>query len=149
MNDSSFEEISSTFRSIKWHDSKLLGAQICRADPDQKLYDVDLEINARTDEPTSYVLKKVSFKETRVIKLDLDFLGLIICGGDIGDANCYKDAVAMEKKFRDMQREFDFPEGFLPFDETFACFIEMIHPAGNLLIFARNLRIDPSSYTDL
>jgi hypothetical protein len=141
MNDTKFEQINKTFNSIKWHDSELLGLRI-RNDANQRTFDIELEVNVITELRGIFSFTKLRFIDARAINLDLDLLGVSMCSGHISGSICYRDAVAIESELRNRRGEFGLPEDSLPFDDTVAFLIEMIHPGGDLLIFARDLQIE-------
>jgi len=86
-------------------------------------------------------LQSAVFRDCRILKTDLDLLGVLICGGDIAAAGCYPDAIELEKEMRDKVRQFDLPQTRNPLDECVAFFFEMIPPGGQMLIFARGFEL--------
>jgi hypothetical protein len=73
--------------------------------------------------------------------MDLDPLGLVICGGDIGSATCDENAVELERTYRPTQEQFDFPQSYNPLEECIGFLIEMINPGGKLIVFARDFQL--------
>ena len=135
--------VCARFSELHWHDSKLLNLHLLRI-PGERKYDLQLDIDLimgfehgefqRSD-------KTAVFRECRIVKMDLDLLGVVICGGDIGNATCYRDAVDLERQYRARLGQFDFPQSFNPLEECLGFLIEMINPGGEIVIFAKDFQI--------
>lgn len=136
-------EVCAKFSGIHWHDSKLINLHLVRL-PGERKYDLQLDLDLITHFERGKVdtkRKTVIFRECRILQMDLDLLGVLICGGDISTATCYMNAVEMERKNRNKAHEFDFPQSYNPLDKCLVFLIEMINPAGELLVFARDFEL--------
>lgn len=135
-----FDAVCARFSQIYWHDSKLLEMHLLK-DEESRHYDLRLDLNLIIDYKEKrrvYEPRSVIFKECRIIRSDLDLLGVLFCGGDISSAVCHKDAVQLERAQRNKVQEFDLPQKQNPLNECMGFQIEMIHPGGEILIFARD-----------
>ncbi|MGH9874932.1 MAG: hypothetical protein ACRD9S_20955 [Pyrinomonadaceae bacterium] len=135
--------VCARFSQIYWHDSKLLDLHLLRH-PEKKKYDLRLDLDLIVGFSEGNVERRKQsalFRDCRIIQTDLDLLGVLICGGDIGSAGCYLDAVELEKKKRDRLRRFDLPQDQNPLEACIGFFIEMIPPGGELIVFARNFEL--------
>ena len=132
-------KICESFTQIKWHDSKLLGLYLIR-NPEKPQYDLRLDLNLIVGYSKGEVERKKQsalFRDCRIIQTDLDLLGVLTCGGDIGSAGCYPDAVELEKRKRDKIQRFDLPQDQNPLEECIGFFFEMITPGGQIIIYAK------------
>lgn len=137
------DEVCARFSRLHWHDSKLLNLHLLKV-PDERKYDLQLEIDLITGFEEGEFQRSdrtAVFRECRIVQMDLDLLGIVICGGDIGSATCYVDAVDLEKRYRAKLGQFDFPQSYNPLEECFAFLIEMIHPGGEMIIFAKDFQL--------
>ena len=138
-----FEQICTEFSKIYWHDSKLLDLHLTKH-KETRRYDLRLDLDLIVGFAEGKVerrLQSAVFRDCRILKTDLDLLGVLLCGGDIAAAGCYPDAVELEKRNRDKVREFDLPQTNNPLDECVGFFFEMIHPGGQMIIFAREFEL--------
>jgi hypothetical protein len=85
--------------------------------------------------------KHIVFRECRIVLADLDLLGVLMCRGDIASAVCYPNAVELERTKRDKTRQFDLPEDHNPLEECLGFRIQMIHPGGEIVVFARDFEL--------
>jgi len=143
-NEINKQEISLRFSQLHWHDSKLLDLCVLKQDGEKK-YDIQLTLNLimvyRQGGGVETSKKRVVFKECRGIEADLDLLGVLICGGAIGSATCYSDAVDFKRRRTNKAGQFDFPESYNPLEKCLAFFIEMINPGGQIIVFARDFEL--------
>lgn len=142
MSEADLAEVCTRFSQLHWHDSKLLDLHLLRV-PGRK-YDLRLDLDfivGFTERQAERANKSAIFRECRIVQMDLDLLGVVICGGDIGSATCYADAVELEKKNRDKLRQFDFPQSYNPLEQCMGFLIEMISPGGQIIIFAKHFEL--------
>jgi hypothetical protein len=132
-----------SFSQIHWHDSKLLDLHL-QKHPERNQYDLrmDLDLIQRFSEDQIERRKQTAvFRDCRIIQADLDLLGVVMCGGDIGAAACYPDAIGLEKRKRDKIRQFDLPQNQNPLAQCMGFFFEMIPPGGEIIIFAQDFEL--------
>ena len=137
------EQICELFSQIKWHDSKVLAIHLTR-NSEKPQYDLRLDLDLIVGFSEGKVEREKQsavFSDCRIIQADLDLLGIMLCGGDIGAAVCYPDAAALEKRERDKISLFDLPQDLNPLEENTGFFFEMIPPGGELLIIARDFEM--------
>lgn len=137
------ERICATFAQIYWHDSKLQDLHLVK-NPETRQYDLRLDLDLIVSFSEGQVERReqsVIFRGCRIIQTDLDLLGVLLCGGDIGSAGCYPDAVGLEKRKRDKVQRFDLPESQNPLEECMGFFFEMIPPGGQIIIFAKDFEL--------
>ncbi len=138
MKTNKFKAISTKFNQLAWHDSEVLSFFLTKND-----LGFDLEITVNLFEANginSYEknIRVIRFKQCRVITMDLDLLGMKLCGGAISSAICHTNSTDFELKRRNKIHEFDLPQENLPLKECLVFEIEMIHPTGNMIIFAKD-----------
>ncbi|MDX6501146.1 MAG: hypothetical protein QOG23_4406 [Blastocatellia bacterium] len=137
------EKICESFSQIRWHDSKLLDLHLIR-NPEKRQYDLRLNLNLIVGYSEGKIERKMQsalFSDCRIIQTDLDLLGILLCGGDIGAAGCHPDSVELEKRERDKVRQFDLPQNQNPLEECIGFFFEMIPPGGQIIIFAKDFEL--------
>lgn len=133
------EKICESFSQIRWHDSNLLDLHLIR-NPEKRQYDVRLDLNLIVGYSEGKIERRKQsalFSDCRIIQTDLDLLGILLCGGDIGAAGCHPDSAELEKRERDRVRQFDLPQNQNPLEECIGFFFEMIPPGGQIIIFAK------------
>ena len=137
------ETLCASFSKIHWHDSKLLDLHLINH-PESLQYDVRLDLDlivGFSEGKTEYKKQSALFRDCRIIQTDLDLLGVLLCGGDIGAAGCYPDAVGLEERERDKVRQFDLPQHYNPLAECTGFFFEMIPPGGQIIIYAKDFEL--------
>lgn len=134
-----FGDVCTRFSQLKWHDSKLLGFSLSKR-PEPQTYDLTLNVRLREDRLALFD-KSVVFRKCRIVLLNLDVLGVGLCSGDIGGADCYPDAVAFERKVRDQVASFDLPQDLNPIEECVGFHIQMIHPGGEIIVIAKTFEL--------
>ncbi len=137
------EKICEAFSQIRWHDSKLLGVHLIR-NPEKPQYDLRVDLNLIVGFSEGKVERRKQsglFSDCRIIQADLDLLGVLLCGGDIGAAGCYPDSAELEKRKRDKVRLFDLPQDLNPLEECIGFFFELVPPGGQLIIFAKDFEL--------
>jgi hypothetical protein len=144
-------EVQKKFESLNWHDSRILSISIGLRGTH---YVVQLEIlfsDASSETMYESAGKIVTFDNCRIIVTDLDLLGLQLCGGMIGGVSVSSDVRTVEKQLRNKIEEFGLPESRLPFDDMFVFEFGLIHPAGEINVFARGFEIvsDPKPSPEL
>ncbi|MGB7069376.1 MAG: hypothetical protein WBD22_07760 [Pyrinomonadaceae bacterium] len=137
------DETKRRFEELYWHDSRIVGLSLEKDDEAKKF---DLRINVDLFEKDSIgklarTARLIIFEHCRVIQIDFDLVGLLMCRGDISNAECFTDAVRLEKDRRGKLKNFDFPDGHNPLTRCLGFAIEMIHPAGGIAIFARDFEV--------
>lgn len=139
----SVDEICAKFSRIYWHDSKLINLRLLRVAGERK-YDLQLDLDLITHFEQGKIetnRKTVIFRECRILQMDLDLLGVLICGGDISTATCYTNAVEMERKNRSKAHQFNFSQSSNPLDKCLGFLIEMTNPGGEMFVFARDFEL--------
>lgn len=137
------EKVCESFSQILWHDSKLLDLHLIR-NPEKRQYDLRLDLNLIVGYSEGKIERRKQsalFSDCRIIQTDLDLLGILLCGGDIGAAGCHPDSVELEKRKRDKVRQFDLPQNQNPLEECIGFFFEMIPPGGQIIIFAKDFEL--------
>lgn len=138
-----FDDICNSFEKLYWHDSRIINLRLLK-DSANKRYNLELDIDLYEKNSLGkieQVLRTVVFKECRIIQVDFDLLGVLFCNGDISSASCHKDAVQFEETKRDKLKYFDFPDAFNSLDSCLGFSIELIHPSGEIIIFAKNFEV--------
>jgi len=136
-------QVCENFSKLYWHDSKLIDLHILQRSEDRG-YDVRLGLDlivSFSGGKVDFSRHSAIFRDCRIIQTDLDLLGVTICGGDIASAVCYTDAVELEKRKRAGTKDFDFPEFNIPLKDCLGFVIDMIHPGGKILIFAKDFEL--------
>lgn len=135
-------QVCARFSQVLWHDSKIIDLHLLK-DPENYQYDLRLDVRLMTGFSQGKVeaRKTALFSGCRIIKADLDLLGLLICGGAIGDASCHADVTDFEKKYRDKAQEFDFPDDQNPLEDCLCFLFELIPPGGELIVFAKDFQL--------
>ena len=137
------DQICAEFSKIHWHDSKLLNLHLTQPE-EIRQYDLRLDLDlivGFSEGKFERKLQSAFFRDCRILKTDLDLLGVLLCGGDIAAAGCYPDAIELEKGERDKVRQFDLPQTRNPLDECVGFFFEMVPPGGQMIIFARGFEL--------
>lgn len=120
------EKVCESFSQILWHDSKLLDLHLIR-NPEKRQYDLRLDLNLIVGYSEGKIERRKQsalFSDCRIIQTDLDLLGILLCGGDIGAAGCHPDSVELEKRKRDKVRQFDLPQNQNPLEECIGFFLK-------------------------
>jgi len=137
------EKVCELFSQIHWHDSKLLDLHLVK-NPEKRQYDLRLDLNLIVGYSEGKIERRTQsalFSDCRIIQADLDLLGVLLCGGDIGAAGCHPDSVELEKRERDKVRQFDLPQNHNPLEEYIGFVFEMILPGGQIIIFAKDFEL--------
>jgi hypothetical protein len=137
------DEICARFSQIHWHDSKLTNLHILKR-PEKRRYDLQLDLDLIvnfSEHKTERNKYSAIFRDCRIIRADLDLLGVLICGGDIGAAVCYLDAHKLESERRNKIQQFDLPDGDNPLERCLGFVVQMIPPGGEIIIFARDFQL--------
>src|SRR5258708_9235895 len=139
----SYEKICFRFSQVPWHDSKLTDLYLLRDDETKKCdLRLGLDLNVAFSKERIERSKSLAvFKECRILQVDLDLLGVLICGGDIASGVCYEDAVDFERRRRNKAQQFDFPQRYNPLEKCLAFLIEMINPGGEIVVLAKDFEL--------
>ena len=135
-------EVCARFSQNKWHDSRIVELHLVKESEGR--YDLLLDLNLITgysEGKYEWARKTGRFANCRIIRSDLDILGMLLCGGAIGEASCYPDAIQFERKHRDRAHEFDLPDEHNELEGCVAFHFEMIHPGGELIVIARDFQL--------
>ena len=133
-----FELIRERFQNHPWHDSRILSIAVRWTGT---CYIVTLDVlftSTLSDRPYENETKPVTFNQCRLFGSDLDLLGMQLCGGMIGAAQCYEDVLGIEKTTRNKVKQFGLPDERLPLDQCYVFEFELIHPSGIITIFAKD-----------
>lgn len=139
----SLEDICTRFNTVRWHDSKLIGLRISPTE-DGLSHNVCFDIRLLTNsQPSAYEGndEKLIMKDCRIIKLDLDLLGKQLCGGDIASAFCEKESPLKQSIEDEQLTHFDLPQEESLLAEYLHFRILLIHPGGEINVFARNFEL--------
>jgi hypothetical protein len=137
------EQVSDQFNRLPWHDSKFISLELLPYE-DKERYDLQLNLKLLThSQGGEYKLedKKLLFKECRIIQLDFDMLAVQLIGGDIASAVCKTDADDRERTERDKLKDFDLPQTDNALNEFLFFKITLIHPGGELKVFAKSFEL--------
>lgn len=138
------DRVCDAFSQLHWHDSRLSNLNLLKI-TEAKSYELQLDIDfieVVAGRPYERNRRIITFKECRLIQLDLDLLGLLFCGGDISNAWCHKDAIGFEKDKRNKIEQFDFPQKHNPLDLCVGFQIQMVHPGGEIHVIARSFELN-------
>lgn len=98
--------------------------------------------NSSEDGKALWRSSRLTVKECRVVQMEVDLLGIHLCGGDIANARCEIDS-KLKKEVANLNFEnFDLPEESNPFEATYHYHVSMIHPGGELNLFARSHELE-------
>ncbi|HEX8177239.1 MAG TPA: hypothetical protein VF543_19275 [Pyrinomonadaceae bacterium] len=136
------EEIADKFNHIAWHDSKFINLELL---PDSDgIYDLSLKVKlpaVTQSGEDEWEDRRLVLKECRIIQLDLDLFAMQLTGGDIASAICEIDAEEREKLERDKLKDFDLPQEDYPLNDFLFFKITLIHPGGDLKVFAKSFEL--------
>lgn len=141
------EETCARFNRLAWHDSKLISLRLHPSE-DNLTHSVDFGLKLLTNaEPGEYEWSDATLtaKDCRIIKLDLDLLGKQLCGGDIASASCDIESEFKEKIETQELPAFDLPQGEQPLAGYLHFRILLIHPGGEINLFAKDFELSPTS----
>ncbi|MCW5956004.1 MAG: hypothetical protein KIT61_05420 [Pyrinomonadaceae bacterium] len=141
MNEIRKSSISKRFNDVSWHDARVLSFSLHKGD---SFYFVKIEVLfTLQDIPGGYekVSKFLRFDRCRIFVADIDLLGLELCGGMIGSAECYTNVLEYERRKRNKVEGFDLPQNRLPLNLCSVFEFDLIHPSGYFTIFAGNFDI--------
>lgn len=131
------------FDGLLWHDSELLELHLMN-DVEGGKYDLRLDLNLyekNLEGKFAKYRRSVLFIDCRIVQTDLDLLGVMLCSRHIADANCRREVIAYESENRGKLRDFDLPQKHKPLEDCMVFHIEMIHPGGEIVIYAKNFEI--------
>lgn len=134
--------ICEQFSQIKWHDSKIIELHLVKESKER--YDLLLDLNLITgysEGRCEWARKTGRFANCRIIRSDLDLLGMLLCGGAIGEASCYPDAVEFERKNRNQAHEFDLPDEANLLEDCLGFQFYLIPPGGEFIVIARDFQL--------
>ncbi len=134
-------DIIGTFLQLPWHGSELVGFEIGHATSAQALVTFDIVFHAAgsPDEPT-----EVRFNEARGIYTDIDLLAKRLCSDHIASGYCQRASDSEEAFVRGLDERFDLYRGET-MDGLFVFGIDLIHPAGEILVLARSFTLSTGS----
>lgn len=136
-------ETCTRFSDVPWHDSELIDLHLAKV-PDSNQYDLRLDLNLITgysNDGPEMARHSALFVGCRIIKADFDLLGMMMCGGAIACGVCYPDATELEHSRRSKIQDFDLPQDQNRLEECLGFLLEMIHPGGELLVFAQDFQL--------
>lgn len=136
-------DICKRFNDMHWHDSKLIGFQVFPIEgglKDDTSFDIKLVTNAQLGKQ-EWKNVKLILKDCRIIKLNLDLLGKQLCGGDLASAHCEKESALKEYVEGEELKHFDLPQEENPLAELLHFTIQLIHPGGEINVFARDFEL--------
>ncbi|HEV7747249.1 MAG TPA: hypothetical protein VGO56_19795 [Pyrinomonadaceae bacterium] len=135
--------VCSRFEGIRWHDSRLFDLSLLR-EPAEKKYDLRLSLNLIVgflEGKSQRRMRTAVFTDCRILRTELDLLGVLLCGGDIASASCYSDAVEFERGTNETGF-IGLPQSHIPLEECLAFLIELINPGGQILVIARDFELE-------
>jgi hypothetical protein len=137
------DEVCTRFNNIGWHDSRVVGLHLIpRIEYEVHDFCVDVRL-LKGDAPANegYQDAKLLFRDCRIVQLDLDLLGMQLCGGDISTAFCESDAASHEQAERDRLQNFDLPQEEDSLNSFFYFKILLIHPSGEINVYAKDYEL--------
>lgn len=134
-------QVNESLKQIRWHDSKFLSLQLTKARRENHNDEYELSISVLDSNKPDSKPVVVNFLDSRILKLDIDLLGLGQCSGHIGSIYVCEDAQQFEEEYRNRNHDFGLNEESLPLEDLMVFHIELIHPGGEIMIFARDVRI--------
>lgn len=129
------------FDGIAWHDSEILSFELIE---NGATYELLLSLGLFEKENDAGYQKNfriLRFPNCRIIRMDLDLLGMKLCGGTISSAFCNMDASKYEATTRNRTKDFDLPQNRLPLQNCFVFVIELIKPTGTITVFAEDFEM--------
>jgi hypothetical protein len=125
------------FSRLPWHDSKLLGFRVAYGDSDRSIVTLDVDFRARGDVGGR---TEVRFDDVRGIYADVDLLAKGLCSDHIAGGYCERAEESTEAFVRQINERFDLYRG-QTVDGFFLFGLELIHPAGKVLLLARSFSL--------
>lgn len=125
------------FSRLSWHDAELLGWRVAPGSADQPVVTFDVvfsdsgEVSGRTE---------VRFNDVRGFYTDVDLLAKALCGDQIASGYCKKAEDASEAFVQKIDARFDLYRGETV-NGLFLFGIQLIHPAGEILVIARSFSL--------
>lgn len=141
------DEVCTRFNSIGWHDSRVVGLHLIPR-IEYEVHDFYVDVRLLKGDPSAndgYLAAKLLFRDCRIVQLDLDLLGMQLCGGDISTAFCESDAASREQAERGRLQKFDLPQEEDALNAFFYFKILLIPPGGEINIYARDFELHPVS----
>lgn len=136
-------DICARFSQVPWHDSKIIDLHLARS-TDKLEYDLRLDLNLitpGTKDRSEINHHSAVFVGCRLIKADLDLLGVLICNGAIASGVCYADPTELEERNRFTAQQFGFPQDHNPVEKCLGFLLEMINPGGEIIVFAQDFQL--------
>jgi hypothetical protein len=132
------------FNEIAWHDSEILSFELTEKGA---TYELLLRLSL-FEKDNNFAYEKnfriLKFTNCRIIQMDLDLLGMKLCGATIASAFCDEDGLTYAVKTRERTNDFDLPQDRLPLQNCFVFMIEMTPPTGTITVFAENFIFESS-----
>jgi hypothetical protein len=133
------QDICTRFNEIHWHDSQLISFQLIPKG--EASYEVHFDLRLLTNsQPGQYSWKpaRLEIQDCRIFQLAVDTVGIRLTGGDIASAFC-EGGPALEEKLE--SRPFDLRHEENAFEDVLHFRILLIHPGGEIDIFAKNFAL--------
>jgi len=138
----SSQDICTRFNEIHWHDSQLISFQLIpKGEEGEEIYDVHFDLRLLTNsQPGQYSWSpaRLEIQDCRILQLAVDTLGIRLTGGDIASASC-EGGPALQEKLESLP--FDLRQEENAFEDVLQFRILLIHPGGEINIFARNFAL--------
>lgn len=132
------ENICARFNQVQWHDSKLIRFQLFPKDSNRR-HDIGFDLRLLTNpRPGSYEWQdaKLEIEDCSIIRLDLDILGIQLCGGDIDGA--ISERVSAEDLEGTQIQSFDLSRRANPLTYLIKFRMFLVPPGGEIIILGRN-----------
>lgn len=138
----SLEDICKRFNAMAWHDSKLIGLHVSpsKGSEQEVCFDIRLRTKDRS-EHWDWKDAKLTIKDCRIIKVDLDLLAKHLCANDIANAFCGRKSGFKEQIERELVNHFDLQHEANPLAEFLHFRILLIHPGGEINVLARDFEL--------
>jgi hypothetical protein len=135
--------VRAQFNGRSWHDSKLREFCVYYA-ADRSEYEIRLRLEILTGFDTSrdtYRVAELRFSGARIVRANIDLLGLSYCGGDISAAECYEESPFLGKTDTRLTQEFMLPQESSQLKRLLHFQIALINPAGKIDIVATDFHL--------
>ena len=129
--------IINAFSRLPWHDSKLLGFRVAYGDSDRSIVTLDVNFRVWGDVGGR---AEVRFEDVRGIYADVDLLAKRLCSDHIASGYCERAEDSTDGFVQRINERFDLYHGQTT-DGSFLFGIELIHPAGEVLILAKSFSL--------
>jgi hypothetical protein len=122
-----------------WHDSKLERTEIVSGIDDAHP-SVCFEIRSVSSKSPDRKIK-IFLKDCRLLRSEMDFFGIQLCGGDIANVYCDIESAFKKQVEEDILTNFDLPQAESPLADYCHFRVLLIHPGGKIDVFAKSFEL--------